>query len=291
MKQPSLQQFEVFLAVADQNSFTAAAKQLGVTKAAVSHQVRQLEESLKAPLFKRSTRRITLTDEGEQLAQQCRRLQRELNTARQMISQFETEPSGTLRISCNPYLLNDQLMPLIKQYQQLFPNVEIDLLVEERMPDMDKESIDCVYGVNWPPPLDIIARPIGKTRYILCASAAYLKQHGTPKKLKDLEHHRYIAHSGRDRNNTITQLKSPQQLKLNIPLRMNNASGMKQAALNGLGIVQLHDYVVNDALESGDLVEVLAHELKPAIDLFIYYNKYHYVQPKVRQFVTLATMP
>ncbi|MDF1759654.1 MAG: LysR family transcriptional regulator [Coxiellaceae bacterium] len=287
MKQPSLQQFEVFLSVAEHNGFTAAAKHLGVTKAAVSHQVRLLEQSLKAPLFKRTTRRISLTDEGEQLAQQCRRLQRELDNARHLVSQFEAEPSGTLRISSNPYLANQWLLPILANYRQQFPKVDIDLRLEERMPDMEKESIDLVYAVNWPPPDDIIARPIGKTRYVLCASPAYLQQHGTPNTLKDLEQHQYLAHSGRRANNIIAQLKSPTALHLNIAMRINNANTLIQAAQDGLGITQLHDYMVETQLANGELVEVLSEYLKPSIDLFIYYNKHRYVQPKVRQLVSM----
>ncbi len=287
MKQPSLQQFEVFLSVAEHNGFTAAAKHLGVTKAAVSHQVRLLEQSLKAPLFKRTTRRISLTDEGEQLAQQCRRLQRELDSARHLVSQFEAEPSGTLRISSNPYLANQWLLPILANYCQQFPKVDIDLRLEERMPDMEKESIDLVYAVNWPPPDDIIARPIGKTRYVLCASPAYLQQHGTPNTLKDLEQHQYLAHSGRRADHTIAQLKSPTVLNLNIAMRVNNANTLKQAALDGLGITQLHDYMIEKQLANGELVEVLNDCLKPSIELFIYYNKHRYVQPKVRQLVSM----
>ncbi|MDF1653799.1 MAG: LysR family transcriptional regulator [Coxiellaceae bacterium] len=287
MKQPSLQQFEVFLSVAEHNGFTAAAKHLGVTKAAVSHQVRLLEQSLKAPLFKRSTRRISLTDEGEQLVTQCRRLQRELDSARHLVSQFEAEPSGVLRISSNPYLANQWLLPILEKYRQQFPKVEIDLRLEERMPDLEKESIDLVYGINWPPPPDIIARPIGKTRYVLCASPAYLQQYGTPKTLKDLEQHQYLAHSGRRADHIIAQLKSPTTLDLNVAMRINNANTLIETALHGLGITQLHDYMVEKQLANGQLVEVLSDYLNPSTDLYIYYNKHRYVQPKVRQLVSL----
>ena len=287
MNKPSLQQFEVFLTVAEYNSFTAAAKQLGISKAAVSQQIRQLEQNLKAPLFTRSTRRIALTDEGEQLQQQCLRLQNELDATRDLIGQFEAEPSGSLRISSNPYLVNTQLLPILQQYQQLFPKVKIELRTEERLPDMDKEGIDLIYGINWPPPMDIIARPIGKTRYVLCASPGYLARKGTPKKLSDLQHHDYIAHSGRNKNNIIAQLKSDTIPALNVILRTNNADSLINATKRGMGIAQVHGYMINEELKNGELVEVLSDCLRPSIDLYIYYQKHLFVQPKLRQLINL----
>ena len=287
MNSADLHHFETFLLVAEQGGFTAAAKQLNISKAAVSHSVRLLEESLRVPLFIRTTRSIRLTEEGELLFTQCKRLQHELNAARDLVSQFDALPKGTLRISANPYLAETVLLEKLEHYMQQFPKINVEVLTEERMPDMQKEQIDVVFGINWPAPSDVIAKTIGKTRYVLCASNQYLAKHGTPSTLKDLERHHYIPHLGRTQANFIANLKQPSKLNITTPLRLNNALFMKQCALKGLGIVQLHDYMVQAELASGELVEILAEMAQPEIPLYIYYFKYHFVQPKVRQFVQL----
>lgn len=283
----SLQHFETFLAVAQTQSFTAAAKQLGTTKAAVSQKIRALESSLKLPLFIRSTRKVSLTDEGELLLAQCKRLQTELESARSLVSGFHDTPTGTLRVSCNPYFTESHLMPILRKYREQFPNVTIDILIEERMPDMQQENIDIVFGINWQAPDDVIARKIAKTRYVLCASPDYLKKFGTPKTLQDLSAHQYIPHGGRSPENLVVNFNKAKLPKINSTLTVNNAHIMKTCALNGWGIVQLHDYMVKEDIERGELIELLKDQLETNTPLYIYYQKHRFVQPKIRQFVNL----
>lgn len=283
----SLQHFETFLSVAEHSSFTRAAGHLGVSKAAVSQTIRLLEDGLKAPLFIRTTRRMRLTEEGEQLLVQCQKLKVELDIARGLVAGFADSPSGVLRISANPYFASERLMAVIEQYMQSFPDVLLELVAEERLPDMHREQVDIVFGVNWPAPDEVVARQIGLTRYVLCASPEYLAQHGTPQTIKALDQHRYIPHLGRNQDTLVIDLKSPTVLKQQPRFTIGSASLMKKAALKHMGIIQLHDYMVKDELDSGRLVEVLADCLKPAIPLYVYYLKPRYVLPKVKQFIAL----
>jgi DNA-binding transcriptional LysR family regulator len=284
----SLQHFETFLVVAEKGSFTAAANLLGVSKTAVSQAVRLLEESLKVPLFIRSTRRINLTDEGEILFLQCQRLKDELETTRSLVGKFKQSPSGLLRISCNAYIAETRLSKIIKPYMEKYPEVKIKLITDERMPDMRRERIDIVFGVNWPAPEDVIARPIGKTRYVLCASPTYLKKFGTPKNIKDLKNHQYIPHMCRSPENPVMQLKQPISLNLSPQLSINSAYIMKKFAILGFGIIQLHHYMVQEELKNGTLIEILKDHLNENVPLYMYYQKHRFVQPKIRQFVNLV---
>lgn len=283
----SLHQFETFLMVAELNSFTAAAKKLGISKAAVSHSIRLLEQSLKAPLFIRTTRHIALSEEGQQLFDQCKKLKYELDIARDIVDGFNSKPRGVLRICVNPFFAQAQLADILSAYRSLCPDVAIELSTAERMPDMASEKIDIVLGVTWPAPLDVVARQIASTRYVLCASPAYLKQYGTPKTPKELSKHMYIAHMNRSHENLIVDLKT-QTPTLNIPIKLDDAAFMRLCALNHLGIVELHDYMVKKELEQGALIEVLSNYIKPEKPLYIYYQKHRYVQPKIRQFVELV---
>ena len=285
MDTPSLQQFEIFLEVARSHGFTAASKKLGVTKAAVSHSIKNLEKSLQVPLFIRTTRSISLTDEGRLLYDQCERLQSELDVARNLVGTFKQQPQGTLRISTNPYLAESLLLPTLEVYQEKYSNVDVEILVEERLPDMQQEEIDIVFGINWPAPDDVIARKIGETRYMLVASPAYLKQYGVPTNIEELKNHRYIPHCGRAKGDIIVDLKKPIDLNLNTPLEINNAALMKTCAIAGMGIIQLHDYMIKDEVDTGKLVEILPGYLNKAIPLYIYYHKYRFVQPKIRNFL------
>lgn len=287
MTTPSLHHFETFLCVAHNRGFTAAAQQMGVSKAAVSHAIRLLEESLQTPLFIRTTRNIRLTEEGELLLIQCERLKNELDAARDLISKFKASPSGNLRISCNPYFAETRLAKILADYMKHFPNVTIEILSEERMPDMEREQIDIVFGINWPAPPEIIARTIGKTRYVICASPKYIERFGLPTSIKELEKHHYIPHLGRSAENIIVDLKQKTTMNMRSQLKINNAHFMKTCALNNLGIVQLHDYMIQEELKDGRLVEILKSSVKPAIPLFVYYQKHRFVQPKIKEFINL----
>lgn len=287
MATPSLHHFETFLCVAHNGGFTAAAQQMGVTKAAVSHAIRLLEESIQTPLFIRTTRNIRLTEEGELLLIQCERLKNELDAARDLISGFKSSPSGNLKISCNPYFAETRLTKILADYMENFPNVTLEILSEERMPDMEHEQIDIVFGINWPAPPAIVARAIGKTRYVICASPKYIERFGVPASIKELEQHRYIPHLERTPENIIVDLKQKTAMNMKPQLKLNNAHFMKTCALNSLGIIQLHDYMIEKELKNGQLVEILRSSLKPAIPLFVYYQKHRFVQPKIKEFINL----
>lgn len=290
LNKPSLKQFEYFLAVAEHRSFTHAAKRLHVTKTAVSNTIRELEKELGVDLFIRTTRKVSLTEEGRLLKNQCLRLQQELESARMMVSGFHQNPQGTLRVHCNPFWAESHLMPLIKKYQQKFDQVKIEILLDERMPDMQKEMVDIVLGVNWPAPDDIVARPLAKTRYVLCASPKYLAKYGEPKQLQELQHHNLLAHLGRNQPNQLLQLYQEESFYMNSHLGANHGGFLKHCAISGMGIVQLHDYMVEKELSSGELVEILSAQFKQTIPLYVYYQKQHYVQPKIRQFINLLSM-
>jgi len=288
MLDTTLYHFETFIAVAEYGSFTAAAKKLGVSKSAVSQTIKALESSMKLPLFIRSTRQVNLSDEGYLLYEQCKRLKQELNAAQDLISNFNEAPSGTLRISCNPFYAETYLIPIINKYSKKYPSVTLEIIAEERMPDMQKEQIDIVFGINWPAPDYVVAKKIGATRYVLCASPKYLKKYGIPKNIKELENHKYISHIGRTPNNIIASLNKNVSLNINAQLKLNSASLMKQSAISGLGIVQLHDYIIKEELKDRSLIEILSEYLQKNIPIYIYYQKHRYVQPKIRQFINLV---
>ena len=281
-----LQQLNVFMAIVDAGGITAASDRLGLSKAAISQRLRILEDALQTPLFLRTKRNMLLTDEGQLFLSQCQHLQSEIDAMMNVVSQIHTAPSGKLTISCNPSLADEMLLPTLNMYMESFPQVQVDLIVEERMPDMQKEKVDIVFAVNWSAPGDLIARNIGKTRYILAGSPEYFARFGFPKSIHELKHHRLIHHSGRG-NRYLMDLKSDCMPVMTAYLNINHSSLIKSCALKGMGLIQLHDYKLKKEIADGTLIEVLKDYFNPAIPLYIYYQKHHFVQPKVRQFVNL----
>ncbi len=142
------------------------------------------------------------------------------------------------------------------------------------MPDMMHEKIDLVFGVNWPAPDEVIAKKIATTRYVLCASPDYLLKKGIPLTLADLANHDYIPHSNRTKHNFLIGSKQTLKQFPQTRIKVNHAGMMKQLALQGWGIIQLHDYMVQKELSEGKLIEILATELTKPMFLYIYYHKF-----------------
>ncbi|WP_173405917.1 LysR family transcriptional regulator [Francisella philomiragia] len=280
--------FEIFYKLVTYGSFTNTANTLGITKAAVSHTIKQLEKELKVDLLIRTTRRLSLTHEGKLLFEYCKTLQNEIENIRDLAESFHSEPSGTLKINTSSFFAKSVLISLIKEYSERFKRVKIEVNIEERMPNFKAQETDIILGVNWTPPEDIIARKIATTRYILCASPIYLEHNGIPSSLHDLASYKYIPH--KSRTTALVNIKknnlNPQILPSD--LSANNIEFIKECVLNGFGIAQFHEYIVKDEIQNGKLVELLRDEFLDQQDIYIYYAKNKFVQPKVKEFVNLV---
>ncbi|WP_072711317.1 LysR family transcriptional regulator [Francisella uliginis] len=285
---PSLDHFEVFLTVIEENSFTNAAKKLGITTAAVSKNVKLLEQQVRAPLVLRSTKRLQATAEGEKLYLQCRNIKRELDIARNMVSAINANPSGTLNIICNPLLFSSDLLAKLDTYTKMYPDVTINMDLTEEPVNFGQTTIDIAFGFNWPPPEHIISRKYKQTSYVTCASPEYIRRYGEPKTIEDIYKHKFIIHTIRTKSNMpmlIGFRNAPKNIKPY--LYINGVEAMKACVLQHMGIAQFHDYAVKKELEEGSLIEILKPTDIEIFDLCIYYEKNNIVQPKVKKLVEL----
>ncbi|AEB27940.1 LysR family transcriptional regulator [Francisella hispaniensis] len=287
-KNISISLFEAFYQLVVHGSFTNTAKALGISKAAVSHTIKQLEKELRVDLLNRTTRSLSLTHEGRLLFNYCRNLQNEIDNIRDLAESFHKEPSGTLKISTSSFFAQNILINLIKEYSKKFSKVKIEVSIEEKMPDFKANEVDIIFAVNWTPPEDIVARKIATTRYVLCASPTYLKKNGFPSNLSDLANHNYIPHKSRTTAlvNTKNNKINPQTLPYSISA--NNIDFIKECVLNDFGIAQFHEYIVKNEIQNGQLIELLKDDFFDQQDIYIYYPKNKFVQPKVKEFVNLA---
>lgn len=280
-----LDRFELFVYVAQAESLTQAAQLIGITKASISKQIKLLEKELKIDLFSRAHYRLSLTPSGELLLKQCIRLKRELEDTRSLCQQFHQEPEGELKIVAFPYFAHKLIFHKLKDFLTLYPKLKITLEINERMPQFEKEQVDIAIGFSIPAPNseDIIQAKMGETRYILCAAPSYFKQHGTPKDIRELHYHCYISHTSR--SSGLLKLKNGKNLSLRPYLETNSVGSLIECAKQGLGLIQLPIYMLEQQLAHKELIEILPEAQRTHEPIFYYYPKYRFTQPKVRKFV------
>jgi DNA-binding transcriptional LysR family regulator len=280
-----LDRFELFTYVAQADSLSQAASQLGLTKASLSKQMKRLEQTLKVDLFSRAHYRLSLTPDGEALLTQCLRLKRELDDTRSICQAFHETPEGELKIVAFSYFAKTLIFPRLADFLQRYPKLNITIDSRERVPNFEKEQTDLALGFSLPVPdqADVIQCSMGTTDYVLCASPSYFKRHGQPNDLAALKQHRYISHASRTQGHL--KLSIDNNLSLQPYLLLNNVESMIDCAKLGLGLIQLPIYMVSDYLEQGALISVLPQYQRTGEHIYYYYPKYRHTQPKIRKFI------
>jgi DNA-binding transcriptional LysR family regulator len=279
-----LDRFVLFTHVAQANSLSQAAKQLQISKAALSKQIKKLEIELHVDLFSRNGQRLHLTDQGITLLQQCLRLKKELDDTHAVCEDFHAVPKGMLHVVALDFFAQKLIYPRLQKFLKKYPQLEITIDISERIPDFEREQVDIALGYSLIAPDHVIQRSMTTTRHIMCASPAYLKKHGTPKTLEDLLQHHYIGHSARHEI-CSTHLKPGYEIKIKPTLKLNSVFGMIECAKQDLGIVQLPLYLLEESLREGTLVEILAPYQARDAQVYYFYPKFRHTQPKVRCFV------
>jgi DNA-binding transcriptional LysR family regulator len=273
-----------FISVVEENSFAAAARKKGVSTAAISRQITALEHELHIKLLNRTTRQLSLTEIGETYYQQCKKVLKELQEAESAITKSKNEAIGTLNIMANRYFAITYLVPRLSEFMNLNPQVHVHFQLAERFPNLEKEEIDILFGVSIEGSDELVRRRVTSTRYVLCASPNYLAKYGTPKQPSELISHKYITHSIRKPNNVIS-FKEGKETHVNPELYLNDSYAMRECALRDMGIVNLHDYMVADAIKEGKLIEILSEYQESEKNVYLYYQQSRYLQPKIRRFI------
>lgn len=279
----TLNHLKTFVKVVELNNFSAAARSLSLTVAAVSKHVSQLENELKIQLMKRTTRKLVLTEIGHQYYLQCKKILTAIEHADAIISQTQDEPTGILSVKSERYFAEKFILPKLHEYHARYPKVQVNLDSSERIPDLISEEFDMVFGRFIQKTDKIIRKPILTTYFTLCASPTYLENHGHPKSPRELVNHQYLSHSDRVPTNVI-EFGKKEQIYIDPILLINDSSALLQCALSHMGIVKLQNYVVADAIASGDLVEILPDEKNEPIPFNVFYQPDKYLQTKVKTF-------
>ncbi|WP_316672624.1 LysR family transcriptional regulator [uncultured Tolumonas sp.] len=272
-----------FVCVVETESFTAAAKRLEVSVAHISRQVNQLEDRLGAKLLYRTTRKLRLTEVGEVYYQHARKILDDMQAAERAVMEMEGKPTGKLRITAPVYYGEYFLAPLVNDFLLQYPQLDLELKLTNETVDLVKEGYDLAIRLGTLDSSSLMCRKLARRTQYLCASPAYLATHGTPQTLADLANHRCLGGSldhwrflenGKLRNWRVGSAWS-----------CNSGLALKDAALKGLGIVQLPDYYVQAALAQGSLVSLLESHRLPDDGVWVVYPQNRHLSPKVRLLV------
>jgi DNA-binding transcriptional LysR family regulator len=283
-----LHAMRVFVRVADAGSFTAAALQSDTSTAQVSRLVSELEKHLQARLLHRTTRRLALTEAGERFLEQSRAILGQVEQARVEAGGAHLVPRGQLRVHSTIGLGIQLLATLAGRYNEIYPDVNLDLLLSQRQPDPLEDNLDVIITLSRElPDSELIAQQLGTVFHVVCASPIYLKQHGAPQVPADLEHHRCLrladpvfsdswSFVGNDGEQTI---RPGETFKVNV------AEAMSSAAEAGMGICLLPDYVAVPALQRGSLVRLLPQFRLQEKSIYALYPSRRFLDAKVKTWV------
>lgn len=283
----SLSNIASFVRAADLQGFAAAGRALGISASAVGKNVARLEQQLGVRLFHRSTRHVRLTEEGTLFHQRCRRILDDLQDAQAMLQSAVATPRGRLRVSL-PVIGYRFLLPMLPGLKARYPEIELELDFSDRMVDVVEEGFDIVIRSGALEDSPLVARRLGPFRFLLVAAPAYLAARGTPQQPADLAQHlclRYqFATSGKIEDWKLPGLPE----RLPTALVCNNMEAMRGAAIAGMGIAWMPDFLAHDALVRGDLVQVLATQPREQGQFSALWPSSRQLSPKVRAFVDFA---
>lgn len=269
-------------------SFSAAAREQGVSTPAVSKRLAQMEARLGVRLLNRTTRRIGLTPEGETYLLHARRILAEIDDMEQLVSRTHGTPQGLLRVNATLGFGRSHIAPLIATFVQRHPQVQVQLQLSVDPPPLDQDAFDVCIRFGEPPDARVIARRIAPNRRLLCAAPAYLARHGTPKAPSDLARHNCIGiRQGGEAYGTwrLSQGRKVETVKVRGALSTNDGEIAVNWALAGLGIVMRAEWDVARYLASGRLRQVLEHWQTPPADIHAVYPERHQGAARVRAFV------
>lgn len=283
-----LSDIEVFVRVVEAGGFTAASEKLRIGKSAVSRCVSRLEDGLGVRLLNRTTRRLSLTEAGQGFYERAHRALGEIETARVEASRHQSVPSGTLRVAAPMSFGIFMIAPLLAEFMRRYPQVVVDLELDDRHRDIVAEGIDVAVRITQLADSGLIARRLAPIRHVVAASPAYLKLHGTPRTPDALRDHDCLIYTLRA-SPDAWRFDAPDGGVWSVPvrgsLRVNNALALREALLGGRGLGLTTTFVVGDDLRAGRLVRVLADYATPEFSAYAVFPQRRHVAAKVRAFV------
>ncbi|MEP0020819.1 MULTISPECIES: LysR substrate-binding domain-containing protein [Marinobacter] len=269
-----------FVAVAETESFTRAAKRLDVSTAHVSRQISALEDRLSTRLFYRTTRRVSTTEAGQIYYQHCRQILDALEQAERSMTNMQLVPQGRLRLTAPVTYGEKSIAPLVNDFVLRYPELDVEMKLTNQQLDLVAEGYDLAVRLGKLDDSSLMARRLAARTLYVCASPAYLAVHGTPHSLSELEHHNCLQ--GNLGYWRFQDAGHPRNVRIRGNVRCDSGRALLDAALKGVGIVQLPDYYVGPALDAGTLIPLLTHYQEDDDGIWAVYPHNRHLSPKVR---------
>lgn len=279
-----LQAMQLFARVVDSGSFTAGAAQMGISRALASKLIQTLEDQLGVRLLNRTTRRVSLTDPGKNYFARVSQLLDALAEAEAEAAELQVEPRGRMRVSVPISFAVKHLAPALSDFQRLFPRVELELGLNDRLVDLVDEGFDMAVRIGRLADSSLVARRIAPATLLAVASPKYLQLHGTPTHPDQLSAHNVLIYTltAKPEEWVFTRGGETVATRIKGNLYTNNGDYLAAAAIEGAGITMLPAFIVFDAVKEGRLVEVLGDWPSPPLGIYAIYAQTRAVPAKTR---------
>lgn len=289
-KRTMLSSVEIFCLVAEQRSFSKAAYQAGLTPPAVSRSIARLEGRLGIQLFNRTTRNVRLTQAGEEYFLECQQALKQIAEVELRLKNKSVQPSGTIRMSLPTPFGHFRVLPLLPKFQQLYPEINLDIQLTNKNVDFITEGFDLAIRGRNVPESNLIARCLEKADLLIVASPEYLKKHGTPTEIADLQHHQCIQFILPSTGKEVpwTMLIENEVVEIQTQGHLNCSEDILATitlAQHGGGLLQTCRFIIENDLKQGKLVEVLQQYSGTQRQFSLLYPKNKYEQRHIRLFI------
>tara|TARA_R110001583_G_scaffold1542_13_gene12046 strand:- start:1811 stop:2677 length:867 start_codon:yes stop_codon:yes gene_type:complete len=272
-----------FVNIAETESFTQASKKMAISTAQVSRQISALEKRLDIKLFYRTTRKVSLTEEGRIFYQHCRSVLDGLDEAERAITNLQSKPHGKIKLTAPITYGEQQIMPLVNDFMKNYADVEVYANLSNQKIDLVEEGYDLAIRLGKLADSTLMAKKLGKRINYVCASPTYLNKYGVPHSLSELNKHSCLL--GTLDYWHFREIGKEKNIRVSGRLRYNSGYSLVDAALKGLGIVQLPDYYIQQYLQSGELVSFLDNYREPDEGIWAVYPHNRHLSPKIRLLV------
>jgi DNA-binding transcriptional LysR family regulator len=268
-----LRSMAVFVGVVESGSFSAAANELGISAVMVGKHIAQLETMLGTRLLERTTRKQSLTSAGVSYFENCKKVLEQVRWAESSVESLQTQPQGLLRVSAPINLGVSAIAPLIAGYLEQYPQVKLELILSNARVDLIEDGFDLAIRTGELGESDLVARALPDYQLRLCASPAYLQQHGTPQHPSELQQHYCVTHLVWGQRNEWPSLRLRDQHIWPCKSRFasNDSRALRQAALNGAGIIFQPEVLMAKDIAAGRLIPILTDYLPKATPVNLVY--------------------
>ena len=282
-----------FTKAVEAGSFAAAAAALGISPQMVAKHVTYLEARIGTRLLNRTTRRQSLTEIGKAYYDRCKLALAEVDWADSLADEAKGTPRGLLRINAPVTFGTHSLIPVVARYMRRYPEVEVDLVLNDRVVDLIEEGFEAVFRMGPLTASNLKARQLAPFRLVACASPAYLRERGIPTTPSDLEAHECLGYANWPEP-TVSGWRFVRDgriydIDVRSRLKVNNAAALHQAALDGLGIIFIAEDLARATLAAGQLVRVLPNYEAPSRPMHLLFHPDRRQTPKLKSFVEAVT--